>query len=68
MVKIVVDPKLCKACEYCIHFCPKGVMALGETMNENGYRPAVPMAVEKCIMCKSCAIMCPDGAISIYKE
>lgn len=67
MAKIEVNPNFCKACEYCVHFCPKGVLALGKVANNMGYHAAVPVAIEKCIGCKQCAVVCPEGAISVYR-
>lgn len=67
MEKIEVDLNLCKACEFCITFCPKDVLALGTTANKMGYVTVVPVAEENCIGCRQCGIVCPEGAISIYK-
>lgn len=67
MAKIVIDPKLCKACEYCVHFCPNEVLALGQVANAMGYHTAVPLAEDRCVSCKQCAVMCPEGAISVFR-
>lgn len=63
--KIVVDSTLCKGCGFCVKYCPKEAVALGEDINAYGYKFAV--AQEGCIACGICALMCPDAAISVYK-
>ena len=67
MARIVVNQDLCKACEYCIHFCPKAVFKLGHVPNKLGYNSVIVVADEQCIACKQCAVMCPEGAISVFK-
>ena len=56
----------CKECGYCIHFCPKKVLAKGTKVNKYGYFP--PVFGEGCIACGTCARVCPDAAIIVYKK
>ncbi len=59
----------CKGCEICISICPKKILALDSVeINNNGYHPVSVINEEECIACANCAIMCPDGAIDVYKE
>ena len=50
----------------CIKFCPKGVLSKGTKVNKKGYYP--PVVGEGCIACGTCARVCPDTAISVYKD
>ncbi len=66
MAKIQVDPVYCKACELCINACKLNQLALGKEANAKGYHTVV-QAKDGCIGCKMCAVMCPEGAITVYK-
>lgn len=69
MNRIVIDENLCKGCGYCIHYCPKKIIKIGNRFNAMGFKYAVPDDTEKvCTACKTCALMCPDAAISVFKE
>lgn len=67
MAKVEVNPKYCKACNYCVKACPKGVLVLGTKTNSMGYHYAVPAKPEECVGCKLCATACPDAAIEVYR-
>ena len=69
MGRIVVDARVCKGCGYSINFCPKKVIHFGETRNSSGYGNRVAEQIEgaDCVACKTCAIVCPDSAITVYK-
>ena len=59
---------VCKGCELCRSYCPKGIITMSAHINNRGYSPAEITRQDECIGCKACALMCPDGAIEIYKE
>ena len=59
---------VCKGCEICREFCPKGIIVMSSHINNKGYSPASIVNQEECTGCKSCALVCPDMAIEIFKE
>jgi 2-oxoglutarate ferredoxin oxidoreductase subunit delta len=66
--EVRIDGDICKGCELCRIYCPKGIITTSSHINNRGYSPAEITKQEDCVGCKACALMCPDGAISIYKE
>lgn len=67
MAYITIRAESCKSCGYCVTFCPKKVLATGESLNAKGYPYVVAVHPEECIGCAICAGMCPDAAIEVYK-
>lgn len=65
---VMVNAEYCKGCTYCVIFCPKGCLEIGEAFNSKGYRYPLFRKSEECSGCLSCARLCPDFAIEIYKE
>ena len=70
--KIVVHKELCKGCGLCVAFCPQNVMTVSDTLNQMGYSPAKWLGKgnkgKTCVACATCATMCPDAAIEVYRE
>jgi 2-oxoglutarate ferredoxin oxidoreductase subunit delta len=60
-VSIVVER--CKACGFCVEFCPTHVLALSGAFNSKGYHPPHVVHPEKCSGCDLCGMYCPDFAI-----
>jgi len=60
-VAIVVER--CKACGFCVEFCPTKVLALSSAFNSKGYHPPHVVQPEKCSGCDLCGMYCPDFAI-----
>ncbi len=66
--RIVVDEKMCKACELCIPVCPYNLIQLADHYNTHGYQPAMLVDPEhRCTGCTLCAMICPDAAITVYR-
>lgn len=67
MRKIVLHTERCKACQYCIHFCPKEAVVLTNGFNKLGYK-IIAIDEDKCIGCGTCSVMCPDSVIEIFNN
>lgn len=64
----VVDTERCKGCGLCVAACPLKVLALAtKEVNRKGYNYAQEILDDTCIGCASCAIVCPDGCITVYR-
>ena len=60
-VSIIVER--CKACGFCVEFCPTKVLALSSAFNSRGYHPPHVIHPENCSGCDLCGMYCPDFAI-----
>jgi 2-oxoglutarate ferredoxin oxidoreductase subunit delta len=61
VVTILVER--CKACGFCVEFCPTNVLALSSAFNAKGYHAPHAVAPDKCSGCDLCGMYCPDFAI-----
>ncbi len=65
---IIVDEGRCKGCSLCVEACPTHTLALtSNEVNHKGY-PFCRDVADACIGCASCAIVCPDACITVYKK
>ncbi|MBI4645664.1 MAG: ferredoxin family protein [Bacteroidia bacterium] len=64
---IKVDIERCKGCEVCIPSCQFKVISLSNQVNGKGYHYAYMEKPEECTGCTNCAIVCPDGVITVYR-
>ena len=65
---IIVDDNLCKACGLCIDACPQHVIALDdERITPRGFHPAY-LSKDGCTGSGICALVCPEAAITVYRE
>lgn len=67
MKKIILSTERCKACEYCIHFCPKNAIELTSNFNNKGYK-TIAIDEAKCVGCGICYSICPDSVIEIFND
>ena len=65
--KIKIEREYCKACGYCLEFCPKHVIALAKVYNLAGYYPAEQVS-EDCTGCGICGLVCPEACIEVFLE
>ncbi len=67
MAKVVIRKDLCKACLYCVVFCPKQVLAMSDDLNVRGVHYACVKDEQKCTGCATCGLVCPDMVIEVYR-
>ena len=65
MSRIVFLEERCKGCRLCVDACPAGIIGPSGRFNHQGYE--VMTAGDGCIGCASCAVMCPDTAIRVFR-
>lgn len=69
MNAVIVDVGFCKGCGLCVAACPVDIMKLDAgVITPKGYHPAYCSDMERCTGCCSCALMCPDVAITVLRE
>ncbi len=62
---IEINASLCKNCGYCIKFCPRQILEIGNVRNRRGHFYPHLTDADKCTSCAICASMCPEGAIEL---
>ena len=68
MAKMIVDDAFCKGCGLCVDACPANIIELNQDkITDKGYHPAHCIDQSKCTGCTSCALMCPDVAITVWR-
>lgn len=68
MSHVVVDKYYCKGCQRCMANCKKGCLELSGKTNDQGYEYIVFKEDADCIGCGLCYMVCPDVAITVYKD
>ena len=66
--RIEIDGERCKGCQLCISACPKDLIEVSDRLNAAGHYPAVPKATLLCTACGMCWQVCPDTAITVYRN
>lgn len=65
---VSIDAERCKGCELCVYECPAHTLRLSAGVNLRGFHHSEQIAPDKCIGCASCALICPDGCITVYRH
>jgi len=56
--EITIRAEWCKACEFCVMFCPTDVLRMERTL-------PVVVDARRCSRCQLCVAVCPDFAIAV---
>ncbi|MDE6176370.1 MAG: 4Fe-4S dicluster domain-containing protein [Paramuribaculum sp.] len=65
---VEIDDVRCKGCNLCVVACPTDVLNLQpKEVNDRGYHYAYPANPDNCIGCASCASVCPDSCITVWR-
>jgi 2-oxoglutarate ferredoxin oxidoreductase subunit delta len=67
MAEVIINIDRCKACGYCVSFCPKHVLVMSNELNARGVHYVTVNDAGECTGCMICGIVCPDVAIEVYK-
>ncbi len=63
--RIYIDVDVCKGCDLCVYYCPRGVLKMSEKMNAKGNTIVEVVQLENCTGCDLCENGCPDFAIHV---
>ena len=67
--RVTIDEGFCKGCGLCVAVCPAHVLELDMArITPKGYHPGACVVVAGCTGCCTCALMCPDVAITVERE
>lgn len=66
--RIKIDIELCKGCELCVSACPQLIIYMSDKINKLGVNYAEVNGKKNCTACKFCAIICPETAITVWRE
>ena len=64
-INIHIDQERCKGCGICVEVCQTSVLEISEEQNAQGYSFPIVVALDECISCCLCEMLCPDFAICI---
>ena len=64
---VVVNTKQCKGCDLYVVACPSDVLSLSKEANAKGYNYSFMSSPDDCVGCATCAYVCPDACIMVYK-
>lgn len=62
-----INIERCKGCGLCVATCPAQTLLLSDGINKRGYHYSTQVLPNNCIGCASCALICPDVCINVYR-
>ena len=68
MAKITIDKVYCKGCDICLSVCTQKIFVSSKKRNNYGSNMPDVQNADKCLVCRMCERMCPDGAINVEGE
>jgi 2-oxoglutarate ferredoxin oxidoreductase subunit delta len=68
MIRIQINRDWCKGCYLCINVCPHEVLGVDQETWTGSFHPVVVRQIERCKVCRSCELFCPDLAIEVLEE
>ena len=66
--KVQILKSRCKGCGLCLLFCKEQALSASSQINELGYFPVEPSEDGKCVGCRNCYLVCPEGIVEIVQE
>lgn len=67
MPRIEIRKQRCKGCALCVTYCPRECIAIGPSINDQGYYFALFEKPDECTGCSICGETCPDVAIEVWR-
>ena len=63
--QVNISREQCKGCGFCVQFCPRQVLVMGQEINSKGYTFAKTAEEKTCLSCVLCEIICPEFCIQV---
>jgi 2-oxoglutarate ferredoxin oxidoreductase subunit delta len=63
--QVFIDKDRCKGCGFCVEYCPRDVLKMGNEMSSKGYQLAKVEDGARCLACGFCEFICPEFAVKL---